>query len=115
MTVSTAVSALAKAIESQITNPTDAQARSLAVLRQMPAFSDQRRLDDWEREYKASLSDCEEHLNNSKAIDLVFELGALNLYTTFRGDLTANCYRQLVGQLSSLGYSVPEDIDVSTW
>lgn len=115
MTVSTTVTALAKAIESQITSPTDAQARSLTLLQQMPAFSDQRRLDDWEREYKASLKDDEEHLNNSQAIDLVFELGALNLYTTFRGDLTAKYYRQLVGQLSSLGYSVPEDLDVSTW
>ena len=115
MTISDTVAALAKALESQITNPTDAQTRSLAVLQQMPTFSGQRRLDDWEMEYKASLNDDEELLANSKAIDLVFELGALSLYTTFRADLTSNYYRQLVGQLSSLGYSVPEDLDVSTW
>jgi hypothetical protein len=115
MSICIAVSILAKELEQQLTNITLGQKQMIGALKDAPRYCDERRLDLWEEAYKNALKDDEELLENFQLIDLVYELGAFNLFGAFDAVGTQNLYNHIVRQLTNKGLVVSKDFDVSKW
>jgi hypothetical protein len=116
MPISETVAVLAQEIEEQLPDLSACQLKLLAVLKEMPKYSAEGRLDLWETDYTNAINDGEENTHNVLMIDLIFELGARNLYGAFDASGTQRFYQEvLLKQFIHKGFSVSENLDVSGW
>src|SRR5207245_11511689 len=86
------------------------EAYLLYVLRGMPLYRDVNRLDLWEYAYNQVAPDEAKSITE-QMIDIVFELGAENLYGAFEESITRRVYRDVLSSLAAQGIIAPEDPD----
>jgi len=116
MGVCTTIAKLASEIETQLVDLTENQRGMIAVMKEMPSYLEKGDLAAWDSDYKATISDNEnESSANFMAIDLIYEIAAINLYGAFESKKTKKWYKQAVKELRKLGVDITKGLDVSQW
>lgn len=110
------IAKIAKEVEAQLTDISEAERKRFWALKNMPKHFEAKRLDQFDSEFKAGYSSSEIETRKSyKAIEIIAELAYENMYVEFSDKDTQSTYSWLVNQLSNLGIVVPSNLDMEGW
>ena len=110
------IAMIAKEVEAQLTDISEAESKRLLALKNMPKHFEAMRLDQFDSEFKAGYSNSEMATRKSyKAIEVIAELAYENMYVEFSDKDTQSTYSWLVNQLSNLGIVVQSNLDMEGW
>ena len=110
------IATLADQLEFQLGGIEENHSNMIAVMKNMPLYLEKGDLAAWEADYRSAIGDSEDESSQAyKAIDLVYELAGLNLFSAFQVSETERVYKHVVSELGKLGLKVSEGMDVSQW
>ena len=110
------ISILASEIEAQLNELPSSHRKMISVMKKMPNYLTEGNLAKWEADYRNAISDDEDEKSTSyKAIDLVYEIAAINLFGEYQKIETKKIYHVVVQKLKKLGLTVSHDLVVDEW
>jgi hypothetical protein len=116
MSLCETVSKLASEIEPQLNDLSESHKNMLSALISMPKYLEKNDLSEWDENYTNSISDEEDETSkNYKAIYLLYEIAAYNLYTLYNPEKTEGLYAKVVKELKYLNITITNDLNVNKW
>ncbi len=116
MSVCRTISILASEVEGQLTDISESHRNLLSVMKEMPRYLSDSNLAEWEADYRNAISiDENEESNNYRAIDLIYEIAALNLFGEFEAEKTKEIYHMAISELRKMNINVTSNLSVDKW
>lgn len=110
------IATLAEQIELQLNGIQENHSNMITVMKEMPLYLEKGDLSAWEADYRSAIGETEDESSKAyKAIDLVYELAAINIFGLFQVSETEQLYKKVVSELKKLGLNVSENMNVSQW
>lgn len=107
---------MAASIEEQLDDVQQNHREMITVMKNMPVYLDRGDLATWEHDYRCAIGIHEDESSETyKAIDLIYEVAALNLFGKFQERESRKTYKRAIKELIKMGLSVPSNLDVSEW